>query len=1283
MSTADSPLHVPTSRGKRFIKITLSLIALLSLLLIASGYYLLGTSSGLQQLINISQRWLPGELQVQQINGSLFNQLDLTRISYQQPDMTLSIDSLQLHWQPSALFSGRLHIVQLLLERPVITLIDSTDNSPNKPIDTALADIELPLQLQIDQVQINRLTVQPISNPDEPSTATEISSLQLKLRTNTQTWTLDQLKIVAPQGHLVVNGQLTPREQFPIKLTTQWSVTLANYQPLLGQGTIQGDLNGEQNGLTVQQTLTGLVNTQLSAALQNLLKQPTGQLNLKNFQTGLEQFAPVLINRHVNGSAELRGNAEQLQFNSLWQTSLPEIGASELSVKLHLAGRQVNIEQLSLRQSQPRSDQQPLAKPLALTLQGSFDFTQTPPSFNLQGQWHNLRYPFNGPAAYYSPSGQMQLNGDLQHYELLLSTTVSGTDIPSGQWTLTGSGSEQALNDITLTGQTLEGIVQLNGELAWQPHLTWHFNLSGQQLNPGSHWPAWPSKLNLQATLNGAHPAERLQLQLNLTSLNGQLRHEPMTAMAQVKINGDRIAIPKLQLQIAATKIETHGRLDETLDLSWSIRSPDLSQLLPNLQGSLTGTGNLTGSQTLPHLKATLEGQNLQFEHYRSGTFAADLDVNLNSVSRSHIQLSASQLSLAGQHWQQLDLNGQGSAEQHQLTLKTTGGPADTDLNLNGRWHNAQWRGNIVRLDITQAELGAWQILQPVALQLSSQAAALAPLCLQSSLTPDSSLCLNANWSTELGLTGALTTEQLSLNHLQPWIPNQANLQGTLKTDIHIAQAPNKTPIFNGSARISDAELRLEEKDLDIIAKDIILDLKGQNNQLDVTLSLPLQQPIGQLQARLKVNDFNTHQTLDADLDLALSDLKFISLFAPQLQAITGQLNADMSITGSIDQPQLQGHLILNDAATDLPALGIKLEDINLSVIGESGNNNLQLKGALQSGQGPIEIRGQYNPVTDNGNISLQGDHFKALATEEVQAWISPKIQFNITPQQMTLRGELTIPEAHITPPKIDAISPLSEDVIIINSTADNQSQARSKRRLDAQVRITLGDKVYLDALGFGGRLLGSILVEDNGHQATRATGIIQVASGQYRLYGQDLDIERGSLIYSGGPIDNPGLDLRVSRTIEEVTAGAKISGTLNDPQLSLFSNPALPESSQLSYLMFGHAPNTGGNALTEQELLFKAASALTLKGGNTIAEQISETFNIDDLGLTGGETATDTSLYIGKYLSPRLYVKYGVGLLEPTHTFFMRYKLNESWSVETQTANEYNGGDLFYMLER
>jgi translocation and assembly module TamB len=70
-------------------------------------------------------------------------------------------------------------------------------------------------------------------------------------------------------------------------------------------------------------------------------------------------------------------------------------------------------------------------------------------------------------------------------------------------------------------------------------------------------------------------------------------------------------------------------------------------------------------------------------------------------------------------------------------------------------------------------------------------------------------------------------------------------------------------------------------------------------------------------------------------------------------------------------------------------------------------------------------------------------------------------------------------------------------------------------------------------------------------------------------------------------------------------------------------------------------------------------------------------------VGVGGGDTLDDTSFYIGKYLSPRLYVKYGVGLLSPASSFLMRYKLSERWSFESSTGTAGSGADIFYQLER
>jgi len=61
------------------------------------------------------------------------------------------------------------------------------------------------------------------------------------------------------------------------------------------------------------------------------------------------------------------------------------------------------------------------------------------------------------------------------------------------------------------------------------------------------------------------------------------------------------------------------------------------------------------------------------------------------------------------------------------------------------------------------------------------------------------------------------------------------------------------------------------------------------------------------------------------------------------------------------------------------------------------------------------------------------------------------------------------------------------------------------------------------------------------------------VAEGKYTAYGRKLDIERGRLIFTGGPIDNPGIDLRAIKEFPDVKAGVNVRGTLLQPHMTFF----------------------------------------------------------------------------------------------------------------------------------
>ena len=113
---------------KRLVLGVLAAITVLFALLMAVVIYWGTTTQGLQQLVSIGQRWLPGELQIENVEGSLLDKVSLQRVSYQNESMDLSFQRLQWAWSPKALLDGLIDIQSVLVERPIITLHSIADD---------------------------------------------------------------------------------------------------------------------------------------------------------------------------------------------------------------------------------------------------------------------------------------------------------------------------------------------------------------------------------------------------------------------------------------------------------------------------------------------------------------------------------------------------------------------------------------------------------------------------------------------------------------------------------------------------------------------------------------------------------------------------------------------------------------------------------------------------------------------------------------------------------------------------------------------------------------------------------------------------------------------------------------------------------------------------------------------------------------------------------------------------------------------------------------------------
>jgi translocation and assembly module TamB len=299
--------------------------------------------------------------------------------------------------------------------------------------------------------------------------------------------------------------------------------------------------------------------------------------------------------------------------------------------------------------------------------------------------------------------------------------------------------------------------------------------------------------------------------------------------------------------------------------------------------------------------------------------------------------------------------------------------------------------------------------------------------------------------------------------------------------------------------------------------------------------------------------------------------------------------------------------------------------------------------------------------------------------------------------KRYVVRGEVTIPHANVDLSKLpggSGVATVSPDVVITDAQTAPQTDASASLPLSAVVTIKLGAgetkkldlrqgrDVHLVGFGLDGYLSGQLTVQDRPGKPSVGRGQIEV-NGTYKAYGQDLTIQQGRLLFATTPLDNPGLDIRATRAFadEDVTVGLQVRGTAQAPELTVFSTPAMEQSDALSYLVAGKPLSQlrGG----EGNAVSSAARALGTAGGDLLAKSIGSRLGIDEIGVAENSSVGGAALTVGKYLSPRLYLSYGVGLFTPGEVITLRYRLTQHFDAEVQNGTLSNRAGINYKIEK
>ncbi len=894
--------------------------------------------------------------------------------------------------------------------------------------------------------------------------------------------------------------------------------------------------------------------------------------------------------------------------------------------------------------------------------------------------WKNLRVGDPKKPIVASRQGSVTGKGAYNRLAVTIEGDARGEHFPA--LTLKGSGTLDPLHnirDIKLDAQSLQGSLHLTGESGWLPHVTWNAKGEAKNLHP-NQWEllkALDAELSAQLASAGSVKNGNVQLSADIANLKGRWQKQPLSGHGNIILDGNKLNIKALELKAGNDRLIASGKLDDkTIALDYDLDNKNLAAYYPPLKGSLTGKGKISGSLQAPEIQGQLTGKNLAYTDHKIASLQASLATSLKKGGRftNHIELQGVQS--AGQNWKNIQLSSDGNYDRHSLTLRTSGGDANLQLAASGGFSALDaWKGDINSLEASGYDM-QWRLKQRSALQIAPKQITLRDFCLADA---HSGLCLDLKRDKQTELAYRIST--LDPKSFGKLIPKNIRLNTALQGEGKITIADSGQLRGNADLHLTPGNINIQIKGqppLNLAIKTAQLRTRFTDRQAENTLAIDLGDS-GSINGRALINDLRK-QTLSGEISVNIPDIGKFRNFVPKASEMRGRVNGVLQFSGSAKAPVVSGELQLENGLIKIPQYATELKNIRLRLSAHR-SGQIDINGNIGTPDGNLDAKGVLYLAPTRLDLALVGKNMLIADSKTMMVSISPDFRITIDPASgIEVKGKIQVPKANISIPDTSGGVEISKDVVILNEENPKKPLAAVEPPvpLKADIEIILGDKVYFKNKDVNIRLKGGMTIIERPNRPLAAKGTIEVASGVYELYGQELDIKRGKVTFTGGSIANPTIDFLALRSIDrkDIKVGAAITGSVERLQLKLTSTPKLPDSAILSYLLFGRPPD----GTMDNEALLQSAASLSLGGilpGGGKLDALGKDTGLDvfDLGVTG--------LKAGKYLGKDMYVGLKSNFFTGITEFIARYQFTEHLNIEASAQAQERAVDLIYEFER
>ncbi len=378
----------------------------------------------------------------------------------------------------------------------------------------------------------------------------------------------------------------------------------------------------------------------------------------------------------------------------------------------------------------------------------------------------------------------------------------------------------------------------------------------------------------------------------------------------------------------------------------------------------------------------------------------------------------------------------------------------------------------------------------------------------------------------------------------------------------------------------------------------------------------------------------------------------------------------------------------------DSVAVGVRSDATDLARLDPLLPAGISLEGRLDA---DARARGVMAPGEQQPDLDLAGsiELSQVRASGPDGSWVAMggRVDLGGSSRTPEIRGGLTIegglirlpdPPPSLLPASGDAMlweagAVDSSGVVVTEPDTSGGESPLPQIVPDLEFAVHAPGGLWLRGQGLDVELAGDLVI-DVQDGTPGIEGQLEAVQGTMRQLGHVFRLERGLItFYADAPEPDPHLDLQLGVRVSGYEIEIMLTGTASEPRLAFGSEPPLSDGDIMSLLLFGKT----SDELDEGQagLLADRAGQIALAyGASRLQEAVAREVGLDVVQIGPREDDSETTtLTVGKYLSPRVLVRYEQ-ILDDQSGFYVHldYRISGPLKLHTQVSQGEESGAEF-----